>query len=34
MIAHPSATFAGRGQTLQLYGGREPVFFPAYCAIR
>jgi hypothetical protein len=29
-----SATFEARGQTLPLYGGKEPVFFDANCAIR
>jgi len=30
----PSATFEADGTTISLTGGREPVFFPAVCAIR
>jgi hypothetical protein len=29
-----SATFEADGQTIELQGGREPVFFYAVCAIR
>ncbi len=30
----PSATFQARGITVDLFGGRQPVFFYATCAIR